>query len=228
VFLTDPNTRLSRHGAQIAGPARFLILMQGESDDCQTVKGMVRNVALRQCGHWMMGRVEIDKYKLSLSGSYGADGLLRTVPDDIYRRCGLELPQHLYDLWRKGVGWNAAGSEATEIRKWAISTRNRGALKAAPKAWDIAHSGSPCLDGMNDDELQALYDDGWKRPKSVGREWYGSVAEAEKVATTVRQCAKWMLVARASRRAGNVEHATWVESCLLEREYDLLPEFAKW
>lgn len=227
MFLVDPNTRCTKTGSQVSGPALFLILMQGESADCQKVKGLVRRVTLRQCGCWMMGRVEVDNYMISLSGSYGADGLMRTVPDDIYRRCGLELPQELYALWRIGGGWNGACSEAQEIRRWAISARNRKALTAKPVAWDFSHEG-PCLDGMDIDELEQLIDDYWARPKSIGREWYGPVDGAEEAAALVRQCANWKLRAIESRLAGNVDHAMDIESALLERDYAKLPAFAKW
>jgi len=226
MFLKDANTRYNRHGEQVAGPAPFLILMQGESDDCQTVKAMVRSVRMHQCGHWMMGRIRVDGYVMSLSGGYGADGLICTVPDDIYRRCGLELPEDLYRQWASGGGHNSCGSEAPSMRDWALN--NLKALKAKPKAWAIEHDGSPCIDGMDSDDLEKLVSDIRKRTKSIGREWYGPVADAETAAGLVRQCAHWTIVARKSRLDGHVDHACYIENELLERDYQSLPEFAKW
>jgi hypothetical protein len=226
MYISNANGRYNRDGEQIAGPGDFLILMTGEGKDCQKVKAMVRSVRLHQCGHWMMGRIKIDGYTMSLSGSYGHDGLICTVPDDIYRRCGLDLPQELYDAWAKGDGWNSAGSEAPCLRSWALA--NLKALKARPAKWGITHDGSPCLDGLDTDDLKRLYSDVWNRPKSLGREWYGPVADAEKAANTVRQCAYWMLEARQHRLDGRIEHALYVENSLLEREYASLPEYAKW
>ena len=226
MYISNANSRYSRTGNQLAGPGNFLILMQGESDDCQTVKAIVRSVRMKQCGHWMMGGIKIDGYEMCLSGAYGADGLICTVPDDIYRRCGLELPQALYDQWNNGGGWNSCGSEAPSMRQWAID--NLKALKAKPKKWDIEHEGSPCLDGMDSDDLQKLISTIWKRRKSIGREWYGPVAEADTASEIVRQCAKWMIEARKSRLSGHIDHAMYIEKDLLERDYDTLPEFAKW
>ena len=226
MFISDARSRYDRHGQQLAGPGDFLILVQGESPDCQRVKGIVRSVRLHQFGHWMMGGVKIDGYKLTLSGAYGADGLINTVPDDIYRRCGLELPQELYDQWAKGDGWNSAGAEAPSMRSWAKA--NLKALKARPAKWNVEHDGSPNLEGMDDDDLKTLYDDCWKRRLSVGREWYGVQPEAETAAGTVRQCIHWILEARKSRLSGHIDHALYIEKELLERDYQSLPEFARW
>ena len=226
MYISNANGRYNRDGEQVAGPGDFLILMQGEGPDCQQVKAMVRSARRHQCGHWMMGRIKIDGYVMSLSGSYGADGLICTVPDDIYRRCGLVLPQDLYDAWNKGGGWNSAGSEAPCLRSWALA--NLKALKARPAKWDITHDGSPCLDGMDSDDLQVLYNDIWKRPKSIGREWDGPVEDAESAVGTVRQCAHWMIEARKSRLSGHIDHALYIENELLERDYSSLPAYAKW
>ena len=82
------------------------------------MRAVVRIVALRQLGHWMMGRVNIGGTWHSVSGSYGGDGLPMTVPDDVFLR-GVPVPSDLYDAWAKGDGWNAAGNEASAMRAWA-------------------------------------------------------------------------------------------------------------
>lgn len=102
--------------------APFLILMSPQRDSRlkEPVKAVVRMVALRQLSHWMMGVARIGGKSITVSGSYGSDGLIKTVPDEIYDRYGIPLPQWLYDKWATGGGWNSAGSEATDMRKWAL------------------------------------------------------------------------------------------------------------
>jgi hypothetical protein len=84
------------------------------------LKAVVRKVALQQFGHWMMGVARIGNQSITMSGSYGADGLSKTVPDEIYDNYGIDLPQELYDAWNHGGGWNSAGNEAPAMREWAI------------------------------------------------------------------------------------------------------------
>jgi hypothetical protein len=105
---------------QRCAAGRFLLLLQlrggGGPDGTFAV---VRKVALRQFGAWMMGKARIHgKGKwATVSGSYGSDGLPMTVdelpPDAVL------LPRHLYDAWNKGGGWNCAGGEAQAMREWA-------------------------------------------------------------------------------------------------------------
>jgi hypothetical protein len=81
---------------------------------------------------------------------------------------------------------------------------------------------------MDNDDLRALMAECWKRRQSIGREWYGPKSDAEAAADLVRQCAHWMLEAREHRLKGNVDHAVYIEEELLERDYQSLPEFARW
>jgi hypothetical protein len=85
------------------------------------LRAIVRYVRMRQLGHFMMGSARVNGHSLTLSGSYGSDGLPTSVPDDVYD-AGVELPQYLYDAWNKGGGWNSAGSEAAQMREWAKQT----------------------------------------------------------------------------------------------------------
>lgn len=68
----------------------------------------------------MVGRLPIGctGTYISLSGAYGADGLIREVPAEIYK-LGTDLPKELYDAWNKGDGHNSAGSEAVLMDAWA-------------------------------------------------------------------------------------------------------------
>jgi hypothetical protein len=118
---------------------RFLLLLQPRLDltqpyDCklgdpsplqrecsaENTYAVVRKVALRQLGHFMMGRVNLCGKWHSVSGAYGSDGLPMSVdklPSD-----AVKLPRELFDKWSRGGGWNGPGNEATDMRTWALAT----------------------------------------------------------------------------------------------------------
>lgn len=104
-------------GTQMHTRAPFLLLLQ-TGDDFDAIRGIVRKVALRQLGPWMMGKARIGGHTISVSGTYGSDGLPCTVPQDVFDR-GVPLPQELFDAWNEGGGWNSAGNEASAMREWA-------------------------------------------------------------------------------------------------------------
>jgi hypothetical protein len=110
-------------GEQIRQRGLFLLLVQCEGRECPCVaiKACVRKVALRQLGHWMMGRARIYGHSVVTSGSYGGDGLPVTVPHAVYERLSTKLPPDLVEAWSKGGGWNGAGSEAPAMRAWALA-----------------------------------------------------------------------------------------------------------
>lgn len=111
-----------RDGQQIRQRGLFLMLIQPEGvAGCSApIKACVRKVALRQCGYWMIGRARIYSRSFSVSGAYGADGLTMGVPRDVYDRLPVTLPNDLREAWNKGEGWNSAGKEAPDMRKWAL------------------------------------------------------------------------------------------------------------
>ena len=76
---------------------------------------------MHQCGHWMMGSARAFGHKISLSGSYGGDGLPCDVPMAVYEKATL-VPKELIEAWNKGEGWNSAGTEAPAMAKWAVET----------------------------------------------------------------------------------------------------------
>lgn len=117
MFIQASKYGYNRHGEQFCH-GYFLILMARENGDRKDVRGLIRFVRMGQLGHFMMARLTVKKHKLSLSGSYGADGLIMTVPDEVFE-LGLPLPTELYEAWAKGDGWNSAGSEAPLMTKWA-------------------------------------------------------------------------------------------------------------
>lgn len=122
MFLSGTQRRwYNRDGSQHAS-GFFLVLMTPDDDDKATFRGLVRSVKLHQCGHFMMGTLSITikgkTHEASLSGSYGADGLTRSVPRPIYE-LGVDLPQELRVKWNNGEGWNDAGTEAPDMNTWA-------------------------------------------------------------------------------------------------------------
>lgn len=121
-----PTYSYYRGSEQCATRAPFLLLLQldkgsGSITCCaENAYAVVRKVALRQCGHWMMGRANLGGKWVTVSGAYGNDGLMMTVetlPKDAVR-----LPLDLYEKWNKGGGHNSAGSEASAMRAWALET----------------------------------------------------------------------------------------------------------
>ena len=73
---------------------------------------------MEQFGPWMMGTMRVGHYEITLSGSYGGDGLPCNVPPAVYRQ-GVEVPADLIEQWNTGGGHNGAGSEAKAMRAWA-------------------------------------------------------------------------------------------------------------
>ena len=116
MYIQAPNRGYTHDGQQFCRRAPFLLLLQNGDWNSQ-VYGVVRTVALRQCGHWMMGKARILDKSYTVSGSYGNDGLtlsVDTIPPD-----AKPLPDELREAWNKGGGWNSAGSEAEAMAEWA-------------------------------------------------------------------------------------------------------------
>jgi hypothetical protein len=111
-----------RDGEQIRQRGLFLLFCQppGVAGASAPIKCLVRKVAMRQCGQWMMGRANIGGHWYTVSGAYGGDGLPISVPQEVYDRLAITLPADLYEAWNNGEGWNSAGSEARAVRKWAL------------------------------------------------------------------------------------------------------------
>jgi len=104
---------------QRASRGYFLLLLQ-QKDGPHNAEGTyacVRRVALRQLGHFMMGRVNLGGKWHTVSGAYGNDGLpmdVEKLPSD-----AKPLPSRLYDMWNRGGGHNGVGNEALDMRDWA-------------------------------------------------------------------------------------------------------------
>lgn len=108
---------------QCARRAPFLLLLQPREHEGaarDNTYAIVRSVALRQLGHWMMGIARVGAQRVSVSGAYGNDGLPITI--DTLPKDAVKLPGELYDAWNKGEGWNSCGKEAPAMRAWARET----------------------------------------------------------------------------------------------------------
>lgn len=83
----------------------------------------VRHVSLRQMGHWMMGAARIAGQSVTVSGSYGSDGLPMDYEDltPAAQAKLVELPPDLADKFWAGGGHNEAGNEAFAMRDWALA-----------------------------------------------------------------------------------------------------------
>ena len=119
MYLKSPRRDCTSAG-HIHRAAPFLMLQHVKNTPSNEVYGVVRKVALKQYGHFMMGIARIMNKSITVSGCYGNDGLIMdvdSVPPDAVR-----LPDHLYTMWAKGGGWNGAGDEAVEMMKWGRET----------------------------------------------------------------------------------------------------------
>ena len=120
MYLTEARGYITKTGNQCVYRAPFLMLIQSKDRDLgpDNFRALVRQVALQQCGHWMMGCARVKNRTLTVSGTYGSDGLPMTVDEEIFEM-GTPVPRELYDKWANGKGWNGPGAEGKEMREWA-------------------------------------------------------------------------------------------------------------
>ncbi len=94
-------------------------------------RGIVRKVALEQLGHWMMGYARAFGYSIVCSGDYGADGLVKTVAQEVYDKA-VPLSDDVYQTWAKdSTGHNCAGVSGKVVRQWALDNFGKLAPKGA-------------------------------------------------------------------------------------------------
>lgn len=146
MFIKISRSGYNRHGEQ-GCHGLFLILFSNEQNE---VRAAVRHVRMVQFGHFMMASTRIGQYKVTLSGSYGSDGLplnpIKSIPATCWTRIGpdddwyeriyewrdvptvnwstlIPLPPALqHEFWHPThQGWNNAGSEAKNLTQWALS-----------------------------------------------------------------------------------------------------------
>lgn len=136
----------TRNGEQRAEGA-FLVVMCHETErdpsGHRKLRAFVRNIRMKQCGHWMIGTIRASvfghKIAISLSGTYGSDGLPhdtgfknhadKSIPYESRPIVDLwdvshVVPQELADKFWAGGGHNSAGSEGPSMRKWAFNNQS--------------------------------------------------------------------------------------------------------
>lgn len=105
------------------------------------IRCLVRRVTMKQLGHWMMATWDHDGYKLSLSGTYGGDGLpIATAARDekaaFVRKLWDQLnpvPPDILALFWNDDGHNSCGKNGPAIRDWAVAN-----LKELSKLREVA------------------------------------------------------------------------------------------
>lgn len=118
MFIKSRSWYAQRDGQQ---KAKGLFLVLFGFTESKEIRGVVRTVQMEQLGQFMMGQCEVGGHKITLSGSYGSDGL--TMDPEKYPGLWeqlVPLPGPFYELWAKGGGWNSAGSEGEVFRDWAL------------------------------------------------------------------------------------------------------------
>lgn len=122
MYIGKPRTFYDRDGSQRTSSSKFLIILQHGDKPLgpDNFRAIVRKVALSQLGHWMMGTARIKGHSISLSGSYGGDGLPVTTEIDEVYEAAIPVPLELYKAWSAGGGHNSCGSEAGAMRDWAL------------------------------------------------------------------------------------------------------------
>lgn len=137
MFVAKGRRGYNRHGEQ-SSSGLFLVLFSlshithPEEHKKMEVRACIRHVRMTQCGQFMMGSVRVGPHKMTLSGTYGGDGL--TCDPDKYPGLWeklMPLPQALADEFWHGGGWNSSGKEAPNMLTWADS--NLEALRRAGK-----------------------------------------------------------------------------------------------
>jgi hypothetical protein len=117
MFITNSRRGYSKDGEQLAA-GQFLVLFGSKKEG---LYGIVRHVSMRQCGQFMGGTLHLGDQEVSLSGTYGGDGL----PLSLYevrswnRGCLTKLPPEIEEAYWKGEGGhNSAGSEGLTLHEW--------------------------------------------------------------------------------------------------------------
>lgn len=151
MFLSTTKQGYTRDGEQFAH-GQFLILLDKNvlGGKPTEYRAIVRHVRMSQFGAWMMGSINVCGVKVTLSGSYGSDGLsVGADPNPKYNeadkcaaletmwRSAVPVPAELIEEWNKGGGHNSCGSEADSMRTWAKTLKP---VTLSKKAFDAIRS----------------------------------------------------------------------------------------
>ena len=121
MYLEQVNSYCDRCGTQFIRKANYLLLLQTKDSVHRTgLRAVVREVALKQWGHWMMGTARVFGESITVSGSMGNDGLPRTVSDELFAK-GFPVPADLVKIWGKDKGHNGLEPQTiTAFQTWAL------------------------------------------------------------------------------------------------------------
>lgn len=125
MFVRDTKRGYTKDGAQKAS-GWFLLLLKPDyevgteayEETKEDLRGVIRKCHMEQMGHYMMGEVRIAGDTHTVTGTYGNNGLPKSIDPEIWENA-VPLPDELYDKWATGGGWNSAGSEAEAMQEWA-------------------------------------------------------------------------------------------------------------
>lgn len=132
--------QIKRHGYDRHGQSfvhgRFLVLCQpaGWENRNAPIRAFACFARMHQFGQFMMANARFAGEAVTLSGSYGNDGLPRDVSQAQYD-AAVPVPAGLIKAWNEGGGWNGAGSEAEAMLTWA-----RQEFSPAPVAFEITYT----------------------------------------------------------------------------------------
>jgi len=141
MFVSKGRGGYTRDGEQYC-IGRFLVLFGSSKEG---LWGVVRRCSLRQCGHFMMGHVKLGDQTITVSGTYGGDGLPMDL-DSVHewnRPALTRMPPDIEEQFWKGGGWNDAGSEGPAVRLWGQSIDGKGG-KVGPLRWRGDKSPAAC------------------------------------------------------------------------------------
>jgi hypothetical protein len=102
----------------------MLFTMRGCSFTSETeIRAAIRTAHLIQCGQWMMGSVNLWGHTITLSGTYGEDGLTNDcASDELWAMLHPLPPEVARAFWADGTGHNSAGHfSGPLIHDWAIN-----------------------------------------------------------------------------------------------------------
>lgn len=133
MYIESSWTYYDYDGTQHSRRARFLILADDKEQICNqssyhgNLYGCVRKVALSQLGHFMMGRAKVGDSMLTLSGTYGGDGLPAEEMEKLTERTRKEfklIPPELTEaFWHdKNADHSSSSRYVSErLREWALT-----------------------------------------------------------------------------------------------------------
>ena len=120
MFVTNKRRGYDRSGSQVAS-GEFLCIfsdVKAPGDEHLKLYAVVRSCSMSQFGHFMMGFVKIGGQRLTVSGTYGSDGLpmdLDKLTPENQRKYLTAVPKDLQDKFWAGGGHNSAGSEGPDM-----------------------------------------------------------------------------------------------------------------